>query len=140
MTNQKTQTEIDDNINLVTINTREELPNIARHISGPQLINILAQAEQGDTQELFALYRDILTDSQIQSEFVKRKGAVLGDKITLKAWDTTNPDDVAAKEHCDNIIATETFSSSISWLLNATLFPISVLEKSTPISTAHTIW
>lgn len=119
----------DDNINIVTINTREELPNIARHLSGDQLVNILAKAESGDTQELFALYRDILSDSQIQSEFIKRKGAILGDDISLQPWDKDNPDDVAAKDFCKKIISSPMFSQSLKWFLNATLYPIAVSEK-----------
>lgn len=121
--------EPDDNINIVTINTREELPNIARHISGPNLVNILASAENGDTQELFALYRDILCDSQIQSEFIKRKGAILGDKITLQPWNKNNQDDIEAKEFCEQLLSEKLFKQSLKWFLNATLYPIAAAEK-----------
>ncbi len=118
-----------DSINIVTINTREEMPNIARNITGPKLVSILAAAEQGVTQDLFSLYRDILSDSQIQSEFVKRKGAILGDEITLMPWDKLNPDDVAAKDFCKTLISEPPFASSLSWFLNATIYPVAIVEK-----------
>lgn len=119
----------DDMITLMPVSTREELQNAARHITGPELLSTLELAEQGCTRDLFALYRDILFDSQIQTEFVKRKSAILGDDISLMPWDKTNPADVAAHNACEQLLDSNALHKSISWLLNATLFPVAVVEK-----------
>lgn len=129
MQQSKSNYSVDDMITLMPVSTREELPNAARHITGPELIATLELAEQGHTRDLFALYRDILFDSQIQTEFIKRKSAILGDDIALMPWDKSIPADVAACDACEQLLDSASFHNSVSWLLNSTLFPVAVIEK-----------
>src|SRR4051812_20608449 len=61
--------------------------------------SIIEGAIDGDTRELFALYRDIiLSDSHIQNEFGKRKLAVLGDQLSIHPKDKKLPEDVTAAD------------------------------------------
>lgn len=79
---------------------------------------------------MFALYRDIISsDNQIQTEFVKRKGAILGDTISVQPWDKANAADVAASDTCQKLPDEQVFVTLTSWLLNATLWPVAVCEK-----------
>lgn len=115
---------------VIVMNPASELPAIARSITADRLMSIVQQAESGDTRELFALYRDIIaSDSQIQSEFAKRKSAVLGDVLNLVPWDKKLPEDVRAKDICLAVLDAKPFGTLIEWLLNATLFPVAVAEK-----------
>ena len=107
-----------------------ELPSLLRNLTPSRILDITAQAEAGDTRELFALYRDMIaTDTQIQSDFVKRKAAVLGDAMNLTPFDKKLDADIKAKELCWNLLEKPFFTSAISHLLNATLYPVSLLEK-----------
>jgi len=114
---------------IIVMDPRQELPNISRTLTGNRLINILDTAESGDTRDLFALYRDMLSDNQIQSDLIKRKAAVLGDTINLQEIDATNPGDVAAKDHCKPLISNGQFTDAVSHCLNSTLWPVAVAEK-----------
>ena len=107
-----------------------EPPSLARNITPARVLDILAQAEAGDTRELFALYRDMIaSDTQIQSDFVKRKAAVLGDAMNLTPFDKNNPADVKTKELCWRLLDKPFFSKAVAHLLDATLYPVSLLEK-----------
>jgi phage gp29-like protein len=114
---------------IIVLDPRQELPNISRSLSGNQLIAILDSAETGDTRELFALYRDIISDTQVQSDFVKRKGAVLGDTINMQEIDDKNRLDVQAKDICNDLITNGAFIDAVNHLLNSTLWPVAVAEK-----------
>lgn len=126
------ETQLTENAeDLVTIYGRiQEMPSCLRGMTAEGLLSIIDMAENGNTAELFALYRDVISsDSQIQSDFAKRKDAVLGDTISLMAMDKTNPLDVVAKDFCSKIVDDAPFNSLIEWLLNATLYPVAVAEK-----------
>lgn len=107
----------------------QELPNVAMTMTADRLVEILNAAENGDTRELFALYRDVVCDSHIQAEFSKRKAAILGDPISLIPYESENPNDEAAKTLCQPIVTSQTFRDAFSHLLNSTLWPLSVVEK-----------
>jgi phage gp29-like protein len=115
---------------ILVMDPRDELPSIVRSITADRLMAIVDQSQNGDTRDLFALYRDIIaSDNQIQSEFTKRKAAVLGDTITMIPWDKKLPADVAAKDFCWRIVESDPFNDAVNHLLNATLFPVAVCEK-----------
>jgi len=114
---------------IIVLDPRQELPNISRTITGSRLITIMQTAENGDTRELFALYRDMLADNQIQTDFTKRKAAVLGDTINIQPADKNNPADIAAVDLCDDLADSGAFIDAMSWCLNATLWPVAVAEK-----------
>lgn len=114
---------------IIVMDPRQELPNISRSLTGNQLISILDAAESGDTRELFTLYRDMLSDNQIQSDLIKRKAAVLGDTINMQEVDENSPADIAAKDHCKKLITNGQFTDLISHCLNSTLWPVAVTEK-----------
>ncbi len=66
---------------------------------------ILAAAEVGDTRMLFGLYRDVMiSDSHLQTEFGKRKLAVLGDPISIQPADKSKPEDVQAQKAIESMI------------------------------------
>ena len=107
-----------------------ELPSLLRNITPARVLAICDQAEAGDTRELFALYRDMIaTDTQIQSDFGKRKAAVLGDAMNLQPFDKKRAADVAAKELCWALLDKPFFTKAVAHLLDATLYPVAVIEK-----------
>lgn len=112
------------------MNPLNELPALVRDMTAGRLMAVIAQSENGDTRDLFALYRDIIaSDNQIQTEFAKRKGAVIGDTVNMVPWDKKNPADVAAKNRCWQMVDKDPFQDAMNWLLNASLFPVAVVEK-----------
>lgn len=112
------------------LNPVDELPAFVRQMTAGRLYDIITVAENGDTRDLFALYRDIIaSDNQVQTEFVKRKAAVSGDTVNMIPWDKLIPADVAAKEFCWKLVDTAAFESAKEWMLNAVLFPVAVCEK-----------
>jgi phage gp29-like protein len=123
----KKQTDPADRVSVMS--PLQELPNVAMTMTADRLVEILTAAENGDTRELFALYRDVVCDSHIQAEFSKRKAAILGDPISLIPFDADNPQDVAAKDLCEPLVSAQTFRDAFSHLLNSTLWPVSVVEK-----------
>lgn len=115
---------------ITNLDPRRELPSLVRYLSADRLMGIIEQAQNGDTRELFALYRDVISnDNQVRSEFMKRKIAVLGDPVTVIPFKKNDPADVAASDLCDDVIDNATFADAQSWLMNATLFPVAVVEK-----------
>ena len=115
---------------ITNLDPRRELPSLVRYLSADRLMGIVDQAQNGDTRELFALYRDVISnDNQVRSEFMKRKIAVLGDPVTVIPFKKNDPADVAASDLCDDVIDNATFADAQSWLMNATLFPVAVVEK-----------
>ena len=118
------------NDQITELDPRRELPSTVRYLSADRLLGIIDQAQNGDTRELFALYRDVITnDNQVRSEFMKRKIAVLGDPVSVIPFKKGEPADVAASELCGEVVDNPTFADAESWLMNATLFPLAVVEK-----------
>ncbi len=119
---------LDDAITI--FNDRNEIPSDLRNLTAAGLLDAIDEAQNGNTYNLFAIYRDLIaSDSQLMSEFSKRKGAVTGDTISIQAWDKKLPADVQAKDLCSELLDTSIFSTACSWLLNGTLYPVTVAEK-----------
>lgn len=128
MTESQQATTADDFITV--LDPKQELPSIVRNITADRLIAIIEQSENGDTRDLFALYRDIISsDNHIMSEFGKRKSAILGDPVNVIPFDKKDPNSIRSKDVCAAIIDSKKFADMQQWLLNATLFPVAVCEK-----------
>lgn len=118
------------NDQVTELDPRRELPSMVRYMSANRLAGIIEQAQNGDTRELFALYRDVITnDNQVRSEFFKRKIAVLGDSVSVIPFRKADQNDVKAADVCGEVVENPTFSDAESWLMNASLYPVAVVEK-----------
>ncbi|MBR3084954.1 MAG: DUF935 family protein [Kiritimatiellae bacterium] len=119
-----------DTDDISVFSSGHELPSALRGMTAARLLGIIDQAEGGSTEELFALYRDVIaSDTHIQSEFAKRKDAVLGDTVAVLPFDKADPRCAASKELCAGIVDGQPFAVLCDWLLNATLYPVAVAEK-----------
>lgn len=105
--------------------------SLASQISANRMAVALMSAESGATQELFTIYRDnVLTWSHLQSEFSKRKLAVLTQPVTVIPYNQKDPLDVAASEACFNVVeSVPGWTMALSHLLDSALFPVSLVEK-----------
>ena len=104
----------------------------ADRMSVERLFEAIDQAQNGDTTLLFTVYRDyLLGDPHIQSEFVKRKLAVLGDTIAISPADRSLPLDVAAADFVKKQIprGIPGWRHACSHLLDSTLWPVAIIEK-----------
>ncbi|WP_397379744.1 DUF935 family protein [Prosthecobacter sp.] len=102
----------------------------ANSMTVDKLHSILREAEMGNVDRLFALYRDILGGhSHLQSEFNTRKLAVLGDPISFVPRDENRPEDVLAAKACERLKKCDTWDLGRNHLLNGTLYPLAIVEK-----------
>jgi phage gp29-like protein len=91
---------------------------------------IFRSAEQGQVEELFALYRDILlAHSHLQGRFADRKRAVLGDTWTVQPFDKKRPEDAEAADALWPLIHHPDWITACNHLLDASLWPVAVVEK-----------
>lgn len=100
------------------------------------LHGILSEARGGDTRRLFALYRDITTqDAHVLSEFQKRKLAVLGEAPQITAYIADAEDEATPESGFARDFIARTWEEIddkigiLSHLLDATLYPVAVIEK-----------
>jgi phage gp29-like protein len=114
-----------------TVSALMEPCQMALNMDAGRIISIVSEAEAGQTRDLFALYRDvIIVDSHIQSEWTKRKLAVLGDTISVLPFDKKNPADVQTAEAVNAAIAgCKAFRMACSHMMDSSLYPISIVEK-----------
>ena len=118
------------NDQITLLDPRRELPSMVRYMTADRLAGVIEQAQNGDTRELFALYRDIVVnDNQVRAEFMKRKTAVQGDPVSLVPFRKSEAADVDAAGLCSEILDHPAFPDAESWLMNATLYPVAVVEK-----------
>lgn len=112
-------------------NTRNEPSYLANMLDVDRLHDILRQAEGGDTRQLFALYRDvILGDTHVQTEFTKRKLAVLGEAQSIRPRKKKDAADDAAAVFIDDYLdGVKGWLRSLAHLLDSVLWPVSLLEK-----------
>lgn len=90
----------------------------------------LSAADNQDPRQLFALYEEMAFDGHIQTEFSKRKLAVLGDQMNIVPVDKNNVADLKAAEVVKAMTGRcSSFFDALSWLLDGTLFPVAVVEK-----------
>lgn len=109
-----------------------EPANLARADLDAQKIQAaLAQAERGDTRNLFQLYRDsIASYSHVQNELGKRKIAVVGKPCNISPADKKNPKDILAADACRQTVqACGDWERGLLMLLDACVYPVMVGEK-----------
>ncbi|PTY03943.1 hypothetical protein DB346_02775 [Verrucomicrobia bacterium LW23] len=97
-----------------------------------RLQSILRAAENGDVRPLFACYRDIISShSHLQTEFTKRKLAVLGTPLAVEPGNdpATPADEQAAKAVAAMQKGCKGWLRAVSHLLDSALYPVSVVEK-----------
>jgi phage gp29-like protein len=112
-------------------NSREQ-PSLASDVDSTVIYNAITMAEQqGRTRELFSLYRDMLiSDGHAQSEFSKRKLAVINEPLLVLPYDKNDKADVqSAKAIEDSIAEVDNMVCALSHLLDSSLYPVSVVEK-----------
>ena len=112
-------------------NPRNDIGFQAADLDVDSLHDALRQAESGDVRRLFGIYRDaLLSDSHIQSEFSKRKLALIGQTFSILPEDKKLPDDVKATEAVDLMIKrVPGWLRAIGHLQDSVLWPVSVIEK-----------
>ena len=117
---------------LTVTDSTSEPPAMAPNVSADRIMGIVTSAEQGNTRDLFSLYRDvILTNSHLQSEIFKRKLAVLGDTLSFMPFDKKSTADKDAADRVDAAVSSfKGWMRACSCLLDASLYPVSVVEKS----------
>lgn len=117
-----------------------EPPYRANLITVPQLQAILRQAEAGDVEALFSLYRDIIGGhSHLQSELNTRKLAVLGDAVNFVPFDKHSPADVTAAKAAETLTQCPSWTLGRNHLLNASLYPLALVEKTYRAATANAL-
>lgn len=91
----------------------------------------ITNAEQGDTQDLFSIYRDVLVaDTHIASVIDTRFLAVLGDEVMISPVNPENPDDVSAAEAIKAAVdRLPDFMGLCADLLWGTIWPLAVVER-----------
>lgn len=116
-----------------TVESAKHEPQLeADRMTVSRLFEAIDQAIAGDTRVLFAVYRDyVLGDPHIQSEFFKRKLAVLGDSISISPADRKQQADEKAADFVSAQIpkGVSGWRHSCGFLLDSTLWPVAVLEK-----------
>jgi len=124
----KPQTPTDQ---ITILDSRQELPTIATGLNVDRVHSIITSAETGYTSDLFCLYRDLMaSDSHAQTEFAKRKLAVLGDAMEIAPDDLENPQDEATADAIKaQVKGVKGWLWGLSHMLDGTLWPVSVIEK-----------
>lgn len=116
---------------ITVVNIRYAPSAISHTMDVDQIHGILRSAEAGDTRNLFALYRDIISShAHLQGEFSKRKLAVLGDEMSiLPADDKLKPDVDLADAIRSMIAGCRSWLQACSHLMDGCLHPVSLVEK-----------
>jgi phage gp29-like protein len=113
------------------VNLRHEPLSIITNATARTIAGAVQLAEQGDTRQLFSIYRDLtLAGSHVQAEFSKRKLAILGQPLSVQAIDKNNADDVlAAKAVRQMIRDCENWIDGLLHLEDSVLWPVAAAEK-----------
>jgi hypothetical protein len=106
--------------------------NLARaDLDAGKIQAALAQAERGDTRNLFQLYRDsIASYSHVQTEMQKRKLALISKPCEISPKDKDDPADVQAADAIRQMIeASDEWNRGLMMLMDAIVYPVMVGEK-----------
>lgn len=118
-------------ITKVIRHSNQEMPAQAHMLDVDAVHGALRAAESGDCTTLFAIYRDIISGhSHIQSEFTKRKLAVLNEPLTLTPDDPKNEAQAEFVKSVQNHInKLPDLIWQLSHLLDSALYPVAVTER-----------
>lgn len=114
------------------LSPRYEPSNITQNANVQAVQEAIRMAENGQTQELFRFYRDVLlSDDHIQSCFNTRKLALLAQPLSILPADKNNAADIAlakalgqAKQDCEN------WTAGLLALMDSNGFwPVSIVER-----------
>lgn len=110
---------------------RNEPASTLAGLTADRVHSAIIAAEQGDTQALFSIYRDVLiADSHLQGIIDTRFLAVLGDDPMIAPVNPENPDDVAAAEAIKAAVdRLPDFMGLCADLLWGTVWPLAMVER-----------
>ncbi len=110
---------------------RQQPTGVAARADVGRIHSLFEAADAGDPRELFALYQEIvLGDSHLQSEFSKRKLALLGDTMTVISARKGDKDADAAAELVNGMLMNcASFLDAAIHLMDGVLWPVAVVEK-----------
>ncbi len=117
---------------LETINDpRNEPHSLLGGLTADRVHSAITAAEQGDTRDLFSIYRDVLiADTHIQGAIETRFLAVIGDDPIIAPVNRENPEDVAAADAIrDAVDRLDDFNGVCSDLLWGTIWPLAMVER-----------
>ncbi len=108
-----------------------EPQNLSVTLDVQRIQNALRAAERGDTWLYFTIVRDMIAGyAHLQAEWAKRKMVIIGQPQSLLPHDKDDKDDQIACEVIQEMIdGCRNWYDGISHLLDATLYPLSVVEK-----------
>lgn len=113
------------------IDMRNEPASTLGGLNAERVHAAIAQAEQGDTRDLFSIYRDaLIADPFLQNLIETRILAVIGDEVMISPADKDKPEDVAAADAIRAAIdRLPDFGGVCADLLWGTVWPLSVVER-----------
>lgn len=108
-----------------------EPPALSHTLTVDRLHCILREAESGECEQLFALYRDIrLGHAHTQTITNQRQLAVLTKTLAIVPEDAANPSDVLAAKACRALTRSPGWQGiAMAHLLKGHLYPLAVLEQ-----------
>jgi len=112
------------------LSSREEPLSVIPHLDADTVASILAEAEDGYTERLFTLYRDIMVDSHLLAEFSKRKLAVIKEQPAFIPADKKDAAAVATATEIERMWGQlKGKREALTHLLDSTLYPVALVEK-----------
>lgn len=112
------------------MSTREEPLTLLSYLNADLVASILAEAEDGITERLFTLYRDIMVDSHLLAEFSKRKIAILKETPSFTPYDKADPAAVASRDEIERMWGKlKGKREALTHLLDSSLYPVALIEK-----------
>jgi hypothetical protein len=108
-----------------------EPANQSSALTASRIQGALRSAENGDPRNLFAIYRDMcVAGSHVQTEFSKRKLAVLAQPFSILPVDPKNADDIKAAEAVRAMVAAcDNWTDGLTYLLDASMYPVTAAQK-----------
>jgi phage gp29-like protein len=113
------------------IDHRNEPASTLSGLTADRVHAAIQQAEQGDTRDLFSVYRDcLIADPFLQNLIETRILAVIGDEVLISPADKDKPEDVAAADAIRAAIdRLPDFGGVCADLLWGTMWPMSIVER-----------
>ena len=110
---------------------RNEPQSMLAGMTAERVHAAITSAEQGDTQDLYSLYRDVLiADTHIQSVIETRFLAVIGDDPMIAPVNPDKPEDKAAAEAIKAAVdRLPDFMGACADLLWGTIWPLAMVER-----------